>query len=674
MVKYLSNFKVILALILVVAILLLVISACDIGRGQSVTSQPPQFGILTPAENTRTLVGSPVQIQSAFNNPGQISRVELWVKAPSKEREELLRSDVPAANGVVLQGWVPQEPGPHTIRLITYFKDSAQTAALVRQVEVLDKAGVLPTAVAGANGFTPPEATRVWATPTLIATATLITDLGGEEFQPPTATPNPTATPTPYFPPPPPAPGVPPGPTQAQLPKKIPPVCDAAEYLGVFTSGVTDQRIFIPTDDMVPAKVVAGSIVHRAWQLRNIGTCTWGPNYELAFYGGRAMGSGGVAFEAFYPPDSPRRNVVIDQNRLIVPQGKPNQIAVAEVLLNVPVIPGIHQSYWRMRNPQGVFFGPIVGVTLEVVRDCRPEPGGPIIYGAPLIRRFRILGVARDLAPPGAGETVPFRAEVGDPITLDWEVVNATNFDIIIRDPTGDISSISTSDPSDRAIFTPSRVGEYVLTLFVDNGSCSYDQQLLIDVRPPREDQFVLTMAFASNAPITTSDPEVAFSATVLPGTMEVDWDHFDNDVDEVILHADRYVRRRIEKCPFFDTIFGSKFHCYETWSDWTREPNTIELATNKASGQERVCDASISECRRLRTEITSAQDVTITAEQHQRLIFCQPSSDRVEYVVNYYLEAKKDGQAADPPVSNTVAVKCNSGGAAGGQPELELP
>ena len=37
-------------------------------------------------------------------------------------------------------------------------------------------------------------------------------------------------------------------------------------------------------------------MVHRAWRLQNVGTCTWGPGYELAFYGGRSMGSGGVAF------------------------------------------------------------------------------------------------------------------------------------------------------------------------------------------------------------------------------------------------------------------------------------------------------------------------------------------------------------------------------------------
>ncbi|MFN8459175.1 MAG: NBR1-Ig-like domain-containing protein [Anaerolineae bacterium] len=44
-----------------------------------------------------------------------------------------------------------------------------------------------------------------------------------------------------------------------------------------------------------------------------------------------------------------------------MPQGKPNQEAVVEVILTTPAIPGIHQSYWRMRNPQGSLLAPLWG-------------------------------------------------------------------------------------------------------------------------------------------------------------------------------------------------------------------------------------------------------------------------------------------------------------------------
>jgi hypothetical protein len=49
------------------------------------------------------------------------------------------------------------------------------------------------------------------------------------------------------------------------------------------------------------------------------------------------MGSGGVAFESTFPGEPARRNTLIDSNRLIVPEGKPNQVAVVEVQLAAPL-------------------------------------------------------------------------------------------------------------------------------------------------------------------------------------------------------------------------------------------------------------------------------------------------------------------------------------------------
>jgi hypothetical protein len=161
-------------------------------------------------------------------------------------------------------------------------------------------------------------------------------------------------------------------------------VCDDAKYQGPYVSD-TSRRVVIPNDDDIAAPVVGGTTVFRAWRLQNVGTCTWGPGYELAFYGGRSMGSGGAAFDTPFPPNPPRPNVLLDPNRLIVPEGKPNQVAVIELALVTPVTPGIHQSYWRMRNPHGVFFGPIIGVTMQVVRDCDFSFRGAPLYGAPAL-------------------------------------------------------------------------------------------------------------------------------------------------------------------------------------------------------------------------------------------------------------------------------------------------
>lgn len=697
--KYFSRFSVVATLILVIGVIISLVSGCDIGLGQQTPVRPVVFGIITPPENVKVLAQNPVQIQSAFQDPAAISRAELWIREPNTETEKLLRSDVPSADGIILQEWVPQQPGNYGVLIKTYNARNEQISQLTRSIQVLADDAIAPAATASAGEFSgQPQPTRIWASPTL--TATVGIESAAAEYVPPVeVVAEPTATPTPFFPPPPAAPGVPPGPTQEELPKLIPPVCDAAEYLGPFTSDdvPTDERIFIPTDDQVPAKVSAGTMVHRAWKIRNIGTCTWGPNYELAFYGGRAMGSGGVPFEAFYPSDAPRRNALIDRGSLIVPEGKPNEIAVAEILMQAPVIPGIHQSYWRMRNPQGVYFGPIVGVTLEVVRDCKPEPGGPRIYGAPFIRRFRILGSGTNLAPEGAGETVPYRTEVGRQITVDWEVINASNFDIVFQSPTGDIETLSSVDPSDRAIFTPSQVGDYTATLFVDNGSCSYSKSLSITVRPPEANQFVLSATFATGAPVTTSDTQAAFSPDVRVGTIQIDWDHYDNQVNEVIFHADRYVQRRDNSCLRKDWL---GIDC--PWGKEQLEESkaiTLRAAEDAAAGTAQVCNGT-QLCRaitNLNTEIPIVQGATapnvdelvasggqtapippqglfsITQEQHSRLVFCRPPSSANEIVfVNYYVEARINGSLADPPYSNVVKVTCGQSTTSG--PPVEIP
>ena len=451
------------------------------------------------------------------------------------------------------------------------------------------------------------------------------------------ATPEPSPTPTPFFPPPPSAPGVPPGPTQAEIPAMGPPVCDAAEYLGVFTgeSG-TGQRIFIPTEDQVPARVTAGTLVHRAWRLRNIGTCTWGPGYELAFYGGRSMGSGGVAFESFFPSEPARRNIVIEQGRLIAPEGKPNQTATLEVILNTPSIPGIHQSYWRLRNPQGVYFGPIVGVTLEVVRECKAKPGESPIYGAPVVNRFRIFGCNGALAPEGAGETLDYTVQAGQVCYLDWNIINATNFDIVLKDPTGNIQRLSTPATVGRVNFSPTRVGDYSITLYVENGVCAYDQELRIFVVPPEDQQFILNIVLssASSAAAASADQKnVETATTVDPGNVVARWQHFDPTTNEFILLARREQRTRTQEC----LVDGWAWTCRYVWSDWTptSEDFSSEVGTSSTG----------------RATITNL-DTSL----------CQTSTNSVQYRVRYVMQARKDGVAAKPEFSNQVYVVCGSG------------
>ncbi len=369
--------------------------------------------------------------------------------------------------------------------------------------------------------------------PIVIATDTPTPISGGGQH--PTPPPPPTATP--FYPPPPPIPGVPYGPTQAELPELRPPVCDAADYIDVYTPNTSD-RITIREPDMIPAKTAGGTLVHRAWMIQNTGTCTWGPGYELAFYGGRSMGSGGMAFESFFPNEPDRRNTVQQPDRLIAPEGKPNQKAVVEVLLNAPVTPGIHQSYWRMRNPQGVYFGPIVGITLEVVRECTFG-----IYGAPVINYFNILGVDLDRED---SDQIVYRPEnpidvsttIGRQVTLEWSITNAENYDVIVTSPTGETKNLATNDQTDRAIFVPNTVGDYKVTLYADNGPCTVKaDNITIRVSPQNApSSFALSITRASNNP-----------TNLIAG-----WDHKDPEVNNVILTAQRYERKKGTQCVLF--------------------------------------------------------------------------------------------------------------------------
>jgi hypothetical protein len=413
------------------------------------------------------------------------------------------------------------------------------------------------------------------------------------------------------------------------MPDFFPPVCDAAKSLGVYVPD-TSRRVSIDELDDVPAKAVGGTMVHRAWQLQNVGTCTWGPGYELAFYGGRSMGSGGVAFEAPYPSDPGRRNAIVDNNRLIVPEGKPNQVAVVEVLLNVPVTPGIHQSYWRMRNPQGIYFGPIIGVTLEVGRTC--DFG---IYGAPTVNKFVILGVGDVFRPE---DPVNVQAKFGEPITLEWDIINATNFNIVMVDPTGNIQSVSSPDQSGRATFTPKTLGRHVIILYADNGPCTVDKaRVNVDVVPSGDEQFRLDLILSGAATTASADEHISYSANVAPGSAQIQWKHFDQETDRFTLIAEVYKRVYAKQCPIVDSIFGWKGHCYEAWGKWESDDKREFKVGGEGDAQ-------------------SAKTIT-----NIESVLCPASYDpsKEQYRLHYKMQAYKGGRVAEPFESNAVDVEC---------------
>ena len=151
-------------------------------------------------------------------------------------------------------------------------------------------------------GFTPASATPF--APTTVATAV--------------QTPVPTATP------PPPAPPTPLPATQSPTltPTAFP--CDWAQFIGDVT--VRDNASFPP-----------GTPFTKIWRLRNIGACTWTPNYSLVFVGGdRLDGPSALSLGAYARPG--------------------DEIDVS-VGLTAPRSPGRYRSNWMLRNPAGGLFG-----------------------------------------------------------------------------------------------------------------------------------------------------------------------------------------------------------------------------------------------------------------------------------------------------------------------------
>jgi hypothetical protein len=85
------------------------------------------------------------------------------------------------------------------------------------------------------------------------------------------------------------------------------------------------------------AAVSPGEQFVKIWRLQNAGTCPWTQVYALVFFGGERMGA---------PPE-----VALSA---IVPPGATIDLAVD---MTAPMVPGVYQGFWRLRNPAGLQFG-----------------------------------------------------------------------------------------------------------------------------------------------------------------------------------------------------------------------------------------------------------------------------------------------------------------------------
>lgn len=91
----------------------------------------------------------------------------------------------------------------------------------------------------------------------------------------------------------------------------------------------------------------------KTWRVRNTGSRLWGPDHKLVFTSGRQMGG---------------------PKEISLPVIAPGEEVDIGVDLIAPSEPGAHQGYWRLRNPQGTFFGPDLRVDITVPATNSPPP------------------------------------------------------------------------------------------------------------------------------------------------------------------------------------------------------------------------------------------------------------------------------------------------------------
>jgi polar amino acid transport system substrate-binding protein len=95
----------------------------------------------------------------------------------------------------------------------------------------------------------------------------------------------------------------------------------------------------------------------KSWRARNTGTCTWDSSYALVYAGGNT-------------PASRMGGQPATVDRLV----RPGEEYDFNVNLVAPLIPGVYQAFWTMRNGDGELFGDKLWVGIEVIAQATATP------------------------------------------------------------------------------------------------------------------------------------------------------------------------------------------------------------------------------------------------------------------------------------------------------------
>ena len=106
-----------------------------------------------------------------------------------------------------------------------------------------------------------------------------------------------------------------------------------------------------------PPPVSPGTPFQKTWRVQNNGTCTWTTGYTLTPVGGNVPQAtmGGMPTPIPAPV-------------------APGEAADITVNLVAPLVPGVYQGFWSMRNPNGLLFGDRLWVGITVPAQPTPTP------------------------------------------------------------------------------------------------------------------------------------------------------------------------------------------------------------------------------------------------------------------------------------------------------------
>lgn len=107
----------------------------------------------------------------------------------------------------------------------------------------------------------------------------------------------------------------------------------------------------------VLATMNPGQFFAKGWRIRNVGTCAWDTSYSINFAQGNvgAAAMGGVATQ-------------------IARRVQPGETYDLQIQLITPVVPGVYQAWWQMRNAQGIAFGQRLYLGIQVPPPATPTP------------------------------------------------------------------------------------------------------------------------------------------------------------------------------------------------------------------------------------------------------------------------------------------------------------